>query len=187
MHALSNILFSNADDGTHSAHSGENAEFACFAALSGAANPDLLDHLYDEENPVEFECLYSGDLEPETAFNAPYLARLEQGAPFTEWIFSGIGQRWGVMMLAPQSVDLLLLRRHLRKLSLIGGPNGKNMVLRYYDPGVLRHFLSVFEPKQLRQFFGPIAYFLAESDEPGKVLMFSLDQSDALQIREIAV
>jgi len=52
--------------------------------------------------------------------------------------------------------------------------DGEQLYFRFYDPRVLRVFLPTCDERQLRDFFGPIDYFLCESEEPASGLVFSL-------------
>jgi len=56
------------------------------------------------------------------------------------------------------------LRNHLRALTLIYRRDGMPLYFRYYDPRVLRIFLPTCSTEQLKQMFGPVDAFLAESE-----------------------
>ena len=68
---------------------------ATFALLDGAGIPALLDKLYGTAE-LEFECLYSGELEPDVAEVAPYIVRLEAGTEFAAWVLAGWGEQRGI-------------------------------------------------------------------------------------------
>jgi len=141
-----------------------NPELKAYAILDGASNPALLDYLYAEQ-PPEFACLYRGDLEPDMAECAPYLAKLELGSPFTQWVTGmGWGLHWGIFAVA--NSDLRGLRDHLRKLNMIYEPETHRPVLfRYYDPRVLNRFLPSCDVRQLHSFFGPVQAWFAEAED----------------------
>ena len=66
-----------------------------FTILDGASVPDLPANMASF-NPEQI-CLYRGELEPDMAEVAPYLAFLERDAPFTDWVIGkGWGQHWGI-------------------------------------------------------------------------------------------
>ena len=46
------------------------------------------------------------------------------------------------------------------------------MLFRYYDPRVLRVFLPAFSAADAADFFGPVAAFAAESDDPSAFHLF---------------
>ena len=64
-----------------------------FTILDGASVPDLLANLAVFE--PEYICLRRGELESDLAEVAPYLVRLERGAPFTDWGFPTDGENTG--------------------------------------------------------------------------------------------
>ncbi len=132
-----------------------------YAILDGASNPALLDHLYADQ--PEFACLYRGKLEPDIAECAPYLARLEPGVPFTEWVITKHwGHHWGIFAVA--NCDLATLRRHLRKFNMVYDTESHSSLLfRYYDPRVLSVFLPSCDAEQMNSFFGPVQGFFAET------------------------
>ena len=136
---------------------------ATFALLDGAGIPALPDKL-QQAPELEFECLYSGELEPGVADMAPYIARLEAGSEFATWVMHGWGQKRGVFAQAPRDVGLPVLRRHFRKLNMVYGPDASPLLFRYYDPRVMQMFLSVCEGDERKQLFGPVIRYVFEGD-----------------------
>lgn len=51
-------------------------------------------------------------------------------------------------------------------------PEGREVYFRYYDPRVLRLFLPTCTPEEINTFFGPVACFLMEAEEPDILLQF---------------
>jgi hypothetical protein len=150
----------------------EDGEEVC-ALLDGASVPGLLERL-DAEPALEVECLLRGELEPDMAEVAPYLVRLEPGAEFTEWVVgTGWGRHWGSFVASHQGFRRL--RDHLRALTLIYRRDGTPLYFRYYDPRVLRVFLPTCSPAQLKQMFGPVDAFLAESEAGDAVTIYRLN------------
>jgi hypothetical protein len=49
-------------------------------------------------------------------------------------------------------------------------------LFRFYDPRVLRAFLPVCKSSELVQFFGPVAAFHCQTEEPGSVVSFTLER-----------
>jgi len=142
-----------------------------FAVLDGASIPDLIPHLYQAPRP-EFACLYRGELEPDIAEVAPYLVRLQPGAPFTEWILTqGWGKHWGIFALT--RADLKVTRRHFREFLMVKDPEGKQLYFRFYDPRVLRVFLPTCNAEELEFLFGPIACYMAEDKDQSVLLRFA--------------
>ena len=155
-------------------------ETVAFAALDGANVTDLLDKLYDEEGP-EFECLYSGELEPDIAEVAPYLAKLEPGNKFSTWVHSGWGENWGIYAVVPAELGLAQVRRHFRKLNMVYGPDSKPLLFRWYDPRVLRIMLPTCNRDQLEEIFGPVKKFVLEGETPEQGIAFSFANGKLVQ------
>jgi hypothetical protein len=141
----------------------DNSAAYAYAIVDGASSPALLDHLYGDR--PEFECLYRGELEPDIAECAPYLAKLEADTPFADWLINtGWGLHWGIYAIA--DCDLRSLRQHLRKLNMVYDPEShKPLLFRYYDPRVLTVFLPTCDAKQTEEFFGPVSVFFAETQD----------------------
>jgi hypothetical protein len=152
-----------------------NPNLNAYAILDGASNPALLDHLYAVERP-EFACLYRGELEPDMAECAPYLAKLEAGSAFTQWLTgSGWGLHWGIFVVA--DCDLRTLRYHLRKLNMVyDSETNKPLLFRYYDPRVLSVFLPTCDAKQVGEFFGPVNAWFAETEAGASLMRFVRDE-----------
>ncbi len=147
----------------------ENQKLHAYTILDGASNPALLDYLYDYQ--PEFVCLYRGELEPDIAECAPYLARLEADTPFTKWVMSGWGHHWGIFALADCDIDIL--RRHLRTLNKVYDPEThKSLLFRYYDPRVLSFFLPTCDEEQTAEFFGPVQAYFAETEGGADLVHF---------------
>lgn len=141
-----------------------------YAILDGASVPELPQTLARFE--VEAECLFRGELDPEIALVAPYLAYLPPcGGPFTEWLLQeGWGNHWGVFAIT--SVDLRQLRMHLRTFLKVYGPDLKPLYFRYYDPRVLRVYLPTCNMQELQTVFGPVWRYLTEDEDPSVLLTF---------------
>lgn len=188
MPAIEKLLFPDGEDDDEYSDNGNDDKTACFAALRADASGQFIDRLYEEPQP-DFECLLSGPLTPRAAHAAPYLVRLEAASAFTQWVLPhiGSGAGLGVIAVAPAPMALSALRRHFRRLGLIAMANGDKLIFRYFDPPVFRTIAPVFSVEQLRQLFGPVAYFIADSAIAGQILKFSRDRSGALQTEKISL
>lgn len=145
-------------------------ETRVYAILDGASVPQLPQTLARFD--IEAECLFRGELEPDLAQVAPYLASVPFDAPFTDWLLQeGWGRHWGVF--AVSAVDLRRLRMHLRTFLKVYGPDLKPLYFRYYDPRVLRTYLPTCNSQELRTVFGPVQRYLLEDEDPAALLQFS--------------
>jgi hypothetical protein len=148
-------------------------DVSVYAVLDGASIPDLLARL-DETHPP-CECLIRGELAPDLAVAAPYLVELERGGDFALWLMEkGWGQHWGIFALA--ACDLRAMRQHFRSLLTVYDEGGKPMFFRFYDPRVMRTYLPTCEPDELGEFFGPVAEYVAEAEDPQSLLTFRVEQ-----------
>jgi hypothetical protein len=143
------------------------------AMLDGASVPDLLQRLHAEPS-LEVECLLRGKLEPDMKQVAPYLVKLEPESEFAEWVVgTGWGNHWGTFVTS--RLGFRKLRNHLRALTLIHQSDGTPLYFRYYDPRVLRLFLPTCSPAQLKQMFGPVDAFIAESEAADAASIFRMN------------
>jgi hypothetical protein len=141
------------------------------AVLDGASVPGLLDRLYAAPRP-RFVCLHRGELAPGVAQMAPYLVRLDRESELTQWVLgSGWGNHWGVFVRS--SARLIDLRRHLRNLYQVYGPDLEPLRFRFYDPRVLRAFMPLAEPAQLDDLFGPVDSWVVEAEDPLRAITFT--------------
>lgn len=144
-----------------------------YAILDGASVPRLRPTL--ARLGVEAECLYRGELEPDLAQAAPYLAVVPFDHPFTDWLVQeGWGKHWGIFAIS--RANLRTLRMHLRTFLKVYGPDLKPLYFRYYDPRVLRIYLPTCNAQELQTVFGPVLRYLMEDQDPATLLKFSLDQ-----------
>jgi Domain of unknown function (DUF4123) len=144
-------------------------EMNVFAILDGASIPNLLEQLYNCD--LEYECLYRGELAPDLAEVAPYLVQLQQKSAFTEWVLEkGWGRHWGVF--AKSTADLRSLRRHLRRFLIVHDSAAKPLYFRYYDPRVLRVYLSTCNAAELETIFGPVDRYVMEDEQASGILSF---------------
>jgi hypothetical protein len=144
-------------------------ETTVYAILDGASAPDLLPAL--DRWTVEAVCLFRGELEPDMALMAPYLAVVQPNTPFAEWILQeGWGKHWGIFAIS--KVGFRELRQHFRSFIKVYGPDGKPLYFRYYDPRVLRAYLPTCNPQEMRTVFGPVLRYIAEDEDPSVLLKF---------------
>jgi hypothetical protein len=142
-----------------------------FAVLDGASVERLLDMLHQHQ--PESICLYRGELQPDIAHVAPYLVRLVQDSPFTNWVLDqGWGKHWGVFAIT--RADLTALRQHFRRFLTVHDSQGTPLLFRYYDPRVLRVFLPTCNTEELQAFYGPVLRYAMEGESSEELLQFQL-------------
>lgn len=148
-----------------------------YAVLDAASVPGLLEKLAGA--PEEHLCLYRGELEPDIAVTAPYLVKLREESPFTDWILKeGWGRHWGIFVETPVGIEAL--RRHFRHFLRVKDHTGQILYFRYYDPRVLSIYLPTCNAGEIRVIYGPITRFIAEEEDTGNAFVFPVD---ALRIK----
>jgi hypothetical protein len=158
-------------------------ETTVYAILDGASVPELPQNL--ARFGVAAECLFRGELGPDMAQVAPYLAVAPPNHPFTEWLLQeGWGQHWGVFVIS--QANLRTLRMHLRTFLKVYGPDLKPLYFRYYDPRVLRVYLPTCNDQEARTIFGPVLRYIMEGEDSATLLKFRLEEgiikSEQLQL-----
>lgn len=134
-----------------------------FVALDAAANDGLLAQLYSDEMAGRFACLFPGEIAPDLAYVAPYLAVLEPRSRFARWVLSGWGRHWGVALVGDAGLALGTLAMHLRRFNLVVAPGAHAPAyFRYYDPRVLRAHCRSAPPAEVRALFGPLERIVVE-------------------------
>lgn len=124
-------------------------------------------------------CLFIGNQARELATVAPYLVELDEGDPFTQWLLDqGWGKSWGIF--AESTGTFIELRNHFRSFLRVADENGKTLFFRYYDPRVLRIFLSTCDQKQIQTLFGPVSRYYAEGKNKRQLMEFVYTEQSKL-------
>jgi hypothetical protein len=143
-----------------------------WAVLDGARDPQVWWMI--DKSSLFHECLYAGALSTQLERAAPHLVQLEFDDSQTMRLLNRAwGRSWGILLRS--DTNLKELRKHLRRFLLVGGPGGKQLVFRYYDPRVMRVFLPTCTGSQLDELFGPIECIATEGSSAGQMLEFRLD------------
>lgn len=109
--------------------------------------------------------LFSGRSEKDLADVAPYIFSYHPESDFANWYMKeGWGKGWGIMVRSLAPVEDL--HAHCRRFLLSKDENKQEIYFRFYDPRVLSIFLPTCSSEQLRDFFGPIDYFMIEDEDP---------------------
>ena len=150
-------------------------EHSLYAVLDGAAFEGLPAVL--QRHGVEHVCLLRGELDPELAQVAPYLATVPQESEFADYLVEqGWGDYWGLFVRS--ACDFRTLRMHLRQLLEVWDPEGTPLYFRFYDPRVFRVFLPTCDDEQLEQIFDDVVEaFFTEGEDASQLLRFSLGGS----------
>jgi hypothetical protein len=118
--------------------------------------------------------LYDGQTAEDLRQFAPYLVQFGDPADgLGRFIGEGWGDNWGVYFTA--EVPSSEVRHHLRKFLMVTLPNGKNAYFRFYDPRVMREFVTGFSSQEAAEFFGPVRQYLCEDEDPAQILRICPD------------
>jgi hypothetical protein len=149
-----------------------------YGVLDGASVPELPMRLYETRAP-NF-CLFSGDLEPDMLYAAPYVVQLLPGNDMFDLVLNnGLGKHWGIFALSPHSIREM--RRHFRSLVQACDERGKPLIFRFYDPRVLNRYLPTCTEEELETFFGKVYNFVAESEDGKSLTSYALEKGTLKQ------
>lgn len=105
----------------------------------------------------------------------PFLFILKESDSLSKWFKEHAwGNSFGV--LAFSHVGFEALHKHCRKFLLVQTEDHQELYFRFYDPRVLRIFLPTCTWPQLREFFGPIEYFILEDEDPDYLIKYQLNR-----------
>jgi len=159
-----------------------------YTVLDGASVSGLLQKLADLE--PEHVCLFGEELEPDMAEVAPYLVKLDNESPFTDWVLDrGWGNHWGVFaeIGAETGANFISLRKHFRSFVKVHDQSGKPLLFRYYDPRVLRVYLPTCNGEELHTMFGPVDANYMEDESGAALLRFRLKNGTlAKQVEQVS-
>ncbi|HQT86275.1 MULTISPECIES: DUF4123 domain-containing protein [Acidiphilium] len=109
-------------------------------------------------------CLFTGDVPDVVRRTSPHLLGMPpNSAILAWWRAEGLGKAWGIA--GETAVPFGELLAHLRTLLRARLPNGELLLFRFWDPRVLRLYLSSCNPTALADFMGPIERFFVEKTE----------------------
>jgi hypothetical protein len=149
-----------------------------YCVLDGASVPKLPMRLY--ETQAKNVCLFSGDLEPDMLYVAPYLVRLVPHNGLTDWVLeNAFGKHWGIFVHSLAAMPEM--RKHFRNLVNVMDDQANSMVFRFYDPRVITKFLPTCTPEELAAFFGEVQTFFEEDATTQKLMSFQLKDGSLKQ------
>ena len=152
-----------------------------FAILDGARDRRIEPMLRNSGS--EHECLFSGQMTYALRRAAPFIVKLEKDSDFIERLLSlSWGNAWGVLGIANADCTLQTVRKNLRSIARVIGPNGKPLMFRYYDPRVMRVYLPTCVEHEVTQVFGPLQAIVMEDVDSNKALKFTPGSDRPIQL-----
>lgn len=154
---------------------GDESIYAILDATDAPAVPPKMVEL-GEQRAIS---LFRGTAQEDYSAFAPYLAKVDSA--LLDWIVATLWKEpWGIFVSSQR--DLETLRVHFRKFLLVRLPDGEKWYFRYYDPRILRVYLTNCVPLELQQFFGPVQWFgVANQAEERVLLIRALATGDRTQ------
>jgi hypothetical protein len=129
------------------------------------------------EGKGEHRSLYNGRRGENLAAVAPYLVALPpEGELLDQLIAEGWGKSWGVFLTSALPFDDV--RRHLRRFLVVEAEDGATFYFRFYDPRVLRPYLSSCTADEIDHLFGPITALWLEGRSPAELVRFERPRPD---------
>lgn len=110
---------------------------------------------------------------------APYLVTLDRGSPMlSELINNGWGKNWCTCIFTESEFDEVI--EHCSGNLLARTEDGTTMQFRYFDPRILRVYLSSSTTEELSDFFGPVSAFCCEDESTAEPILFTLNNDDLI-------
>lgn len=113
---------------------------------------------------------------------APYLVPFAfrpkypyDGSGYLDLWAQRLGRSAGILLITPAAPESL--RDHLSELFRVTDDEDHRYYFRFYDPRVLRTFLSACSGPEAAEFFGPIRRILCEAETPGRALSCAADRT----------
>jgi hypothetical protein len=131
----------------------------------------------------ELYTIFSGELAETAAHVGPCLVAVGERSAFLQKWIEQIGSHAGVLFESSAPFDTVCA--HLRSVFVAVDEEGQEYFFRFYDPRVLRSFLPTCREDELREFFGPVDRWIAESEDGSACTVFTLRDS-RLAERQVA-
>ncbi len=137
--------------------------YPLYAVLDCARDARILPLL--REAVDERRCLFEGSRGYALVESAPHLVAFRDDSPLLRVLLGiGWGRRFGIWLTSARPFEEL--RRHFRRLLMVlDEERNERVYFRYYDPSVLRTFLTAATPGHRSLMFGPVSAYLLESAE----------------------
>lgn len=144
-----------------------------YAVLDAAHDSKILAVL--SKYKCEYASLFDAEKAPELVRFAPYIVALPAASAALEPLVDlGWGKDWGIYLTSPASGGDLI--QFLRRLLISTQPDGQQVLLRFYDPRVLRTLLSNAPSQQWGHFFGPVRSYLVADERPQVAIGFAVSE-----------
>jgi hypothetical protein len=141
-----------------------------YAILDAARNIEIAYKVQNTPN-LEYVSLYRGRKEEPYWDAAPYLVRCNRESEFFSWVIkNGWRDSWGIFLTSSANFQDLI--KHFQELLIVKLEDGREVYFRFYDPRVLRIFVSTCSSAESIQLFGPVSSYLLEEQKAETLLRF---------------
>lgn len=141
-----------------------------FAIVDSARDPYIARAAF-EQFALERWSLFPPNTAPHMSAVAPYLVPIpvEPKYPYSRSGFldlwaESLGTCAGIVLTTTMAARVLW--EHLQGVFLAVDEHGNELFFRYYDPRILRGFLSAVNVADAKLFFGPVKQIFVEGEEP---------------------
>lgn len=116
------------------------------------------------------ECLWKGESEEQFSLYAPYVVRLDDENPFTDWLLNnGWGKGWGIYLRS--YLPLNKLAHELRKINMVYDEvERKWSFFRFYSPRTVKEFIPFLPAKEFIAVTNGIKQIISEDIDANNIL-----------------
>lgn len=144
-----------------------------YALLDGARDPRI--ERMVRLSGLDYECMFAGVESFRFRTAAPYIVHLEPDSDLTGVLLGEAwGQSWGIFLRTPPEAWLRTVRFHFKQFLRVKDESGRILFFRFYDPRVLRTYLPTCNAAEAKNFLGPAASVIAESEHADAVMVYGL-------------
>ena len=147
-----------------------------YAIVDSARDPYLARAAF-EQFALDRWSLFPTDTAAHMADVAPYLVPVPfeakypySGSGFLDLWAETLGTCAGVLLTATAAARAVW--EHLQGVFLAADEQGNEFFFRYYDPRILRGFLSSVTAADAKLFFGPVRQFIVEAEDAAEMLTY---------------
>jgi hypothetical protein len=138
------------------------AEGGYLYAILDACDAPLVQKLVQELGTTRAISLFAGIPEAQHWTVSPCLVQADPA--LLRWVVESLWtQPWGVFVMSRAQLPELF--EHFRRFLVTELPDGRRFFFRYYDPRVLKQFLSQCQPEHVHEFFGPVRAFAINQND----------------------
>ncbi len=141
----------------------EAADCKLYGIVDSARNEEVFRYLIIGN--VKYKSLFEGTMDVQSFGVSGFLVECKKESPLFQWMTT---EAWGdsscVFFTSKASFDDLF--NHFQQFNRVYLEDDKVVLFRFYDPRVLRTYLPSCNLEEIDAFFGDVAQFYLESEDP---------------------